>query len=50
MVNSMDDLAQSWKKLSLFEEEGRKLDLSRNKKVGSFVLAAKFLTRMANKE
>ena len=50
VVNSMDDLAQSWKKLSLFEEEGRKVDLSRNKKVGSFVLAAKFLTRMANKE
>ena len=43
----MDDLAQSWKKLSLFEEEGRKVDLSRNKKVGSLVLAAKFLTRKA---
>nr|POE80504.1 hypothetical protein CFP56_04862 [Quercus suber] len=40
----MDDLAQSLKKLTLFEEEGRKVDLSRNKKVGSFVLVAKFLT------
>jgi len=40
----MDDLAQSWKKLSLFEEEGRKVDLSRDKKVGNFVLAIKFLT------
>lgn len=43
----MDDLAQSSKRLSLSEEEGRKVDLSRNKKVGRFVLVAKFLTRRA---
>lgn len=41
----MDDLAQSWKRLSLFEEEGRKVNLSSNMKVGSFFLVAKFLTR-----
>ena len=43
----MDDLAQRSKRLSLSEEEGRKVDISRNKKVGRFVLVAKFLTQRA---
>lgn len=41
----MDELAQSWKKLSLSEVEGRKVDLSRKKKTGDYVVAAKLLTR-----
>ena len=41
----MDDLAQSWKKLSLSKDKDRNMDLTTNKKVGKWVLAAKFLTR-----
>ena len=40
----MDDLTISWKKLSLFDKEGKKLALVKNKKRVEFVLAAKFLT------
>lgn len=39
----MDELAQSWKKLSLSEVEGRKVDLSRKKKTGDYVVALTFL-------
>ena len=42
---SMEDLTRDWKKLSLTEKEGDKLDLSKNKKTQVFVLAAKFFTR-----
>ncbi|XP_065617500.1 uncharacterized protein LOC136062418 [Quercus suber] len=38
----MEDLGQSWKKLSLSEEEDRKVDLTSNKKEGKCVLVAKF--------
>ncbi|KAK9991880.1 hypothetical protein SO802_026865 [Lithocarpus litseifolius] len=41
----MKDLAQRWQKLSLFEEEGRKVDLKNNKEVRRWVLVAKFYTR-----
>lgn len=41
----MEDLTQSWKKLSLSKEEGRNVDLTSNKKEGKCVLAVKFLTR-----
>nr|XP_023929349.1 uncharacterized protein LOC112040689 [Quercus suber] len=41
----MEDLTRNWKKLSLTEKEGDKLDLSKNKKTQVFVLAAKFFTR-----
>ena len=41
----MDELAQKWKKLSLTDVEGRRIDLSKKKKIGSHVVAAKFLTR-----
>ncbi|XP_030922912.1 uncharacterized protein At4g02000-like [Quercus lobata] len=41
----MDELAQKWKKLSLTNVEGRRVDLSKKKKAGSHVVAAKFLTR-----
>ena len=40
----MDELAQKWKKLSLTDIEGRRVDLSK-KKTGNHVVAAKFLTR-----
>ena len=41
----MEDLTRDWKKLSLTEKEGEKLDLSKLKKTQVFVLAAKFFTR-----
>ena len=41
----MEDLTMSWKKLSLSEKEGDKLDLSKRKKSHGFVLIAKFYTR-----
>ena len=41
----MEDLALRWKKLSLSEAEGKKCDLSKNKKSSAYVLAAKFFTR-----
>ena len=41
----MDDLASCWKKLSLFDKEGKKLALAKNKKGVEYVLAAKFLTK-----
>ena len=34
-----------WKKLSLSEAEGKKHDLTKEKKISEYVLAAKFLTR-----
>ena len=40
----MDELAQKWKKLSLTFVEGRRIYLSRKKKTGIHVVAAKFLT------
>ena len=40
----MEDLANSWTKLSLSEKEGDKLDLKKNKKDQRFVLATKFFT------
>lgn len=40
----MEDLASSWRKLSL-TEKGDKLDLKNKKKGQNFVLAAKFFTR-----
>lgn len=47
----MEDLALRWKKLSLSEAEGKKCDLSKNKKLQEHVLAAKFFTRrMVNVE
>lgn len=42
---TMDDLALRWRKLSLSETEGTKCDLSKDKKVEEYVLAAKFFTR-----
>ena len=41
----MEDLANRWRKLSLSEKEGEKLDLKDKKKEQNFVLAAKFFTR-----
>ena len=41
----MEEITQNWSKLSLLEEEGRNIDLSKNKREGSLVLAASFLTR-----
>ena len=41
----MEEITQNWRKLSLSEEEGRNIDLSKNKREGSLVLAASFLTR-----
>ena len=41
----MEDLALRWKKLSLSEVEGKKHDLTKEKKTSEYVLAAKFLTR-----
>lgn len=41
----MEDLAQQWRKMSLSKAEGTKCDLSKDKKVAEFVLAAKFFTR-----
>ena len=41
----MEDLAQRWKKLSLSEAEGKKHDLTKDKKVSKHVIAAKFFTR-----
>ena len=41
----MEEITQNWRKLSLSEEEGRNIDLSKNKREGSLVLAARFLTR-----
>ena len=40
----MEDLANNWKKLSLSEKEGNEIDLLRNRKTTSFVLAVKFFT------
>ena len=34
-----------WKKLSLLEAEGKKHDLSKEKRTAEYVLAAKFFTR-----
>ena len=41
----MEDLAIRWTKLSLFDKEGKKLALEKNKKQVDYVLAAKFLTK-----
>ena len=41
----MEDLASRWKNLSLFDKEGKKLALAKNKHRVDFVLAAKFLTK-----
>lgn len=41
----MEDLALRWKKLSFSEVEGKKHDLTKEKKTSEYVLAAKFLTR-----
>ena len=41
----MEEITQNWRKLSLSEEEGRNIDLSKNTREGSLVLAARFLTR-----
>lgn len=41
----MEDLALRWKKLSLSEAEGKKCDLSKDKKSLEHVLAVKFFTR-----
>ena len=41
----MEDLTQSWKKLSLTEVEETNIDLSNDKKNKVSVLAAKFFTR-----
>lgn len=41
----MEDLANSWRNLSLSEKEGDKLDLKNKKKGQNFVLATKFFTR-----
>ena len=35
----------TWKKLSLFDKEGKRLALVKNKKMVEFVLTAKFLTK-----
>lgn len=40
----MDDLTKRWKDLSLSEAEGNKVDLSKKRKTGEHVIAAKFLT------
>ena len=45
LIYRMEDLAKSWKKLSLSEKERDRFDFSKNKKDQNFVLAAKFLTR-----
>ena len=41
----MEELKLRWKKLSLSEAEGKKHDLSKEKKTAKYVLAAKFFTR-----
>ena len=41
----MEDLEHRWQLLSLTESEEKKMDLTRNNKNLSFVLAAKFFTR-----
>lgn len=41
----MEDLAQSWKKMSLTDVEETNIDLSSDKKKTTTVLAAKFFTR-----
>nr|POF12390.1 uncharacterized protein CFP56_52682 [Quercus suber] len=41
----MEDLALRWKKLSLSEVEGKKHDLTKEKKTLEYVLAAKFFTQ-----
>ncbi|XP_075654859.1 uncharacterized protein LOC142625033 [Castanea sativa] len=41
----MEEITQNWKKLSLTEEEGRNLDLTKNKRASRFVLAAIFFMR-----
>lgn len=47
----MEELTMRWKKLSLSKAEGKKCDLSKDKKSQEHVLAAKFFTqRMVNIE
>ena len=41
----MEELKLRWKKLSLSEAEGKKHDLSKEKKIVEYVLTAKFFTR-----
>lgn len=41
----MEDLALRWKQLSLTEVEGKKVDLTKNKKSLEFVVVANFFTR-----
>ena len=41
----MEELELRWKKLSLLEVEGKKHDLSKEKKTAEYVLAAKSFTR-----
>ena len=43
----MEDLAQRWKKLSLPEAEGKKHDLTKDKKISKHVIAVKFFTRQS---
>uniref|UniRef100_A0A7N2LI42 DUF4283 domain-containing protein n=1 Tax=Quercus lobata TaxID=97700 RepID=A0A7N2LI42_QUELO len=43
----MEEIENRWRKLSLSETEGRKVDLSKENKQTKAVLAAKFLTRRA---
>ena len=41
----MEELKMRWKKLSLLEAEGKKHDLSKEKRTAEYVLAVKFFTR-----
>nr|POE69953.1 hypothetical protein CFP56_57754 [Quercus suber] len=41
----MEDLIHSWQKLSLSSKEGDQMDLSKNRKIQGFALAAKFFSR-----
>ena len=40
----MEDLALRWKKLSLSKAKGKKHDLTKEKKISEYVIAAKFFT------
>ena len=44
LVIGMEDLTRSWQKLSLTNKEGVNVDLTENKRLNSFALAAKFFT------
>ena len=46
-TNSMEDLEQNWRKLSLSEREGPGCSLTKDDGVPAFSIAAKFFTKRA---